>query len=85
MNSRKIKQVLKAKGYELIDLQVLRGNSVCSTEWIFKVADLQQEKILELGSGFFCKQDFSDGYLGGDAEYTEECLEELPDLKEQSQ
>ncbi len=85
MNSRKIKQVLKAKGYELIDLQVQRGNAVCQTEWLFKVNEEQQRKIIELGSDFFCKQDFSDGYLGGDAEYTEECLAELPDLKEQSQ
>lgn len=82
MNTRKIKQVLKAKGYELIDLQVQRGNAVCQTEWLFLVPEEQQKRIIELGSGFFCKQDFSEGYLGGDAEYTEECLEELPDLKD---
>ncbi|WP_088458387.1 hypothetical protein [Acinetobacter soli] len=82
MSSKKIKQVLAAKGYELIDLQVQRGNAVCETEWLVLLPKNQQEKILELNSGFFIKQDFSNGYLGGNAEYVEECLDELPDLKE---
>ncbi|EHU2651549.1 hypothetical protein AZG96_RS15590 [Acinetobacter baumannii] len=85
MSTKLIKKTLIKKGYELLDLKLLRGNDVCETEWLFLVPLEQRQKIIELGCDFFCQQDFSDGYLGGNSDYIEECLEMLPDLKEQSQ
>lgn len=81
MSTKSIKKELSKKGYELVDLKLLRGNGVCETEWLFLVPVEQRQKIIELGSDFFCPQDFSDGYLGGNSDYIEECLEMLPDLK----
>lgn len=81
MGTKLIQKVLSKKGYELLDLKLLRGNDVCETEWLFLVPVEQRQKIVELGSDFFCQQDFSDGYLGGNSDYIDECLEMLPDLK----
>lgn len=85
MSTKLIKKTLIKKGYELLDLKLLRGNDVCETEWLFLVPEEQRQKIIELSSDFFYQQDFSDGYLGGNSDYIEDCLEMLPDLKEPSQ
>lgn len=81
MSSRKIKQILKKKGYELLDLRVLPWTWQGETEWLILVPKCQQELIVKYGSDYFCNQDFaSDGYFGGNAEVIEESLEFLPDL-----
>lgn len=82
MSTRKIKQVLKKKGYELLDVKVLPWTLMGETEWLILVPVHQQELIIEHGGDYFCEQDFESGsgYFGGDAEYIAEALDCLPDL-----
>ncbi|AWL29248.1 hypothetical protein DJ533_12060 [Acinetobacter defluvii] len=81
MTTRKIKQVLKKKGYELLDMRILPWTWQGETEWLILVPKDQQQLIIKHGSDYFCAQDFSgDGYFGGNAEVIAESLEFLPDL-----
>lgn len=82
MSSRKIRSVLKNKGYEILDIRVLPWTWQGETEWLIQIPKAQQDFILASDTGYFCKQDFdSDGYFGGNAEYIAECLDILPSYK----
>ena len=81
MSTRKIKQVLKKKGYEVLEVRVLPWTWHGETEWLVLVPKDQQDLIVKHGSDYFCGQDFAgEGHFGGNAEYIEEALEFLPDL-----
>ncbi|MGR2670536.1 hypothetical protein ACUXVT_04580 [Acinetobacter soli] len=81
MSSRKIRSVLKKKGYEILNLRVLPWTWQGETEWLITISLEQKDLVVKHGSDYFCEQDFQNGEFGGNREYIEECLEILPDLK----
>lgn len=82
MSSRKIRSVLKKKGYKLLDIRVLPWTWQGETEWLIKIPKEQIDFILSMNTEYFCKSYFdSDGYFGGNSEVIEESLEFLPQFK----
>lgn len=83
MSSRKIRSVLKKKGYELLDIRILPWTWQGETEWLIKIPQEQIDFILNINTGYFCKADFdSEGYFGGNSEVVKEFLDFLPQYKE---
>ena len=83
MSTRKIKSALNKKGIPFINIEWVRGNSECESEWFIEFTEGTKQDLFEAsikdGVGELTAAHFN--YSGGNAESVMEFIDELPSLK----
>ncbi|ENW00189.1 hypothetical protein F938_00833 [Acinetobacter bereziniae LMG 1003 = CIP 70.12] len=83
MSTRKIKSALIKKGIPFINIEWVRGNSECESEWFIEFTEGTKQDLFEAskkeGKGELTTDHFN--YPGGNAETVMEFIDELPSLK----